>query len=178
MSFSLFVCLFVSMCHRVQFFSRPLIGPDVTWPNPRPLIGQKKIWPRTFVSGGKKTFKRRHTRGDIHTDRHTDRRTSQLYDWIGPVGWFSENFNIFELLTPFNKFIFYWYNLVFVYWWKRKSQYFYIFSLSIFKVRLIRWANFQLMQRSLAISWGLFLVVQANKKHFSYDFEWPRPNFK
>ena len=34
--------LTVLYCTELQFFSRPLIGPQVIWPDPRPLIGQKK----------------------------------------------------------------------------------------------------------------------------------------
>ena len=42
MSVCLSVCLSVCPCHQVQFFSRPLIGPEVTWSDPRPLIGRRK----------------------------------------------------------------------------------------------------------------------------------------
>ena len=32
------------LCVCVKFISRPLIGPQVTWPDPRPLIGREKIY--------------------------------------------------------------------------------------------------------------------------------------
>ena len=41
MSFCLFVCLSVCLHHRVQSFSRPLIGPEVTWSD----LGSWRYWP-------------------------------------------------------------------------------------------------------------------------------------
>ena len=50
--------------------------------------------------------KKSHGKG---TDKQTQRRTSRLYDWIGPVGWFDENalgLYIFESLRQETKILF------------------------------------------------------------------------
>ena len=53
------VCVCVCLRHRVQFFLRPFIGPEVTWPDPRPLIGRGKKCSQIDQKKERKKRKRR-----------------------------------------------------------------------------------------------------------------------
>ena len=73
-------CLDVCLRHRMHFFFRPLIGPDITWSVPRPLIGPPSL-PHsippslgTWKFGNLETWKLGHS--EIFSD----------FQSIGPLG--------------------------------------------------------------------------------------------